>query len=104
KEKHRLRDQIQEIVRDNLFEFSEAQGPEQKFDVDELSKKIAESAYNDTRLKGLIEFSRAIHAEMDAIVSLAMKGNGSTQGSSLFTYTFPCHNCARHIVAAGITT
>jgi hypothetical protein len=21
----------------------------------------------------------------------------------LFTYTFPCHNCARHIVAAGIS-
>lgn len=25
-------------------------------------------------------------------------------GGSLFTTTFPCHNCARHIVAAGISS
>jgi hypothetical protein len=25
-------------------------------------------------------------------------------GCSLFTTTFPCHSCARHIVASGITT
>lgn len=75
-----------------------------KLDVKAISDSIAKVAYEDTRLGGLIEFSRSIHAEMDAIVSLALKGSGSTKGSSLFTYTFPCHNCARHIVAAGIQT
>ncbi len=74
----------------------------QQIHIDELSNKIACSAYDDTRLGGLIEFSRSIHAEMDAIVSLASKGGGGTKGTTLFTYTFPCHNCARHIVAAGI--
>lgn len=64
---------------------------------------ISEAAHHDTRLGGLIEFSRSIHAEMDAIVSLARLGGGSTEGATLFTYTFPCHNCARHIVAAGIS-
>jgi len=73
-----------------------------KIKVDELSADIASSAHDDTRLGGLIEFSRSIHAEMDAIVSLALKGGGRTEGATLFTYTFPCHNCARHIVAAGI--
>lgn len=73
-----------------------------KLNVRELSKDIADAAHADTRLGGLIEFSRSIHAEMDAIVSLAFKGNGRTEGATLFTYTFPCHNCARHIVAAGI--
>lgn len=63
---------------------------------------ISAAAHHDTRLGGLIEFSRSIHAEMDAIVSLARLGGGSTEGATLFTYTFPCHNCARHIVAAGI--
>ncbi|CAE6741234.1 anti-phage dCTP deaminase [Candidatus Nitrotoga fabula] len=72
--------------------------------VEELLNKIAEKAYEETRLSGLIEFSRSIHAEMDAIVSLALKGTGSTKDGTLFTYTFPCHNCARHIVAAGIKT
>jgi deoxycytidylate deaminase len=31
-------------------------------------------------------------------------GTGSTLGGTLYTTTFPCHNCARHIVAAGIGT
>lgn len=52
----------------------------------------------------LIEFSRSVHAEMEAIVSVARLGTGSTSGSTLYTTTFPCHNCARHIVAAGVTT
>jgi deoxycytidylate deaminase len=68
-----------------------------------LAEQLSNEAYAGTRLSSLIEFSRSIHAEMDAIVSLARSGTGATQGASLFTYTFPCHNCARHIVAAGIS-
>lgn len=52
----------------------------------------------------LIEFSRSVHAEMEAIVSVARSGNGSTISSKLYTTTFPCHSCARHIVAAGVDT
>jgi deoxycytidylate deaminase len=55
-----------------------------------------------SRIKGLIEFSRAVHAEMAAIVSAARDGLGQVRGATLFTTTFPCHNCARHIVADGI--
>jgi len=66
-------------------------------------EEIVNEMYESTRLRDLIEFSRAIHAEMDAITSLARRGGNSTQGCVLFTTTFPCHNCARHIVASGIT-
>ena len=55
----------------------------------------------ETRLKDLIEFSRAVHAEMDAIISASRHGT-SLKGSEMFSTTFPCHLCARHIVAAGI--
>lgn len=55
-----------------------------------------------TRVKDLIEFSRSVHAEMDAIVSVSRHGTGSTINGTLYSKTFPCHNCARHIVAAGI--
>ena len=58
----------------------------------------------DSGVSNLIEFSRSVHAEMEAIVSVARMGSGSTMNGTLFTTTFPCHNCARHIVAAGITT
>jgi deoxycytidylate deaminase len=54
-----------------------------------------------TRVGGLLEFSRAVHAEMDALLSAARKGV-SLVGTRLFVTTFPCHYCAGHIVAAGV--
>lgn len=57
-----------------------------------------------TRIKSLIEFSRSVHAEMDAIISLARSGTKLESGSTLFSTTYPCHSCARHIVAAGLGT
>jgi deoxycytidylate deaminase len=56
-----------------------------------------------TPVKDLIEYSRSIHAEMEAIVSAARTGKSGIVGGTLYTTTFPCHNCARHIVAAGIS-
>ncbi|MDO0882967.1 deaminase, partial [Xanthomonas campestris] len=50
-----------------------------------------------------IEFSRAVHAEMDAIIGIARTGVAGIKGATLFTTVYPCHNCARHIVAAGIS-
>jgi len=55
----------------------------------------------DTRLIDITEFGRAVHAEMDAILSCARNGT-RTRGSTLLCTTFPCHNCAKHIIAAGI--
>ena len=55
----------------------------------------------DGRIGDLLEFSRAVHAEMDALLSAGRKG-ASTIGSRLFVTTFPCHYCARHIVSAGV--
>lgn len=63
---------------------------------------LLEKIYKNTRLKDLLEFSRSVHAEMDAIVSLARLGGAGIKGATLYTTTFPCHNCARHIVASGI--
>jgi deoxycytidylate deaminase len=63
---------------------------------------IADFVYEQSGIPDLIEFSRAVHAEMDALISLTRGGGGSTVGGSLYATTFPCHNCARHIIAAGI--
>jgi deoxycytidylate deaminase len=51
----------------------------------------------------ITEFQRAVHAEMEALLSCGRKGL-STLDSDLYVTTFPCHNCARHIIAAGIRT
>lgn len=63
--------------------------------------KITQVLYK-SRIRDLIEFSRAVHAEMEALLAVARKGAGSTIGSTLYSTTFPCHSCARHIVAAGV--
>lgn len=55
-----------------------------------------------TDLKQLIEYSRAVHAEMDAITSVARTHKPGILGATLYVTTFPCHSCARHIVASGI--
>jgi len=49
----------------------------------------------------ITEYGRAVHAEMDALLTCARSGVSPT-GGILYTTTFPCHNCTRHIVAAGI--
>jgi deoxycytidylate deaminase/dephospho-CoA kinase len=52
-------------------------------------------------VKKLIEYSRAIHAEMGAVLSAARSGI-SPVGGTLYCTVYPCHNCARHLVTAGI--
>ncbi|MBC7907259.1 MAG: hypothetical protein H7Y60_11005 [Rhodospirillaceae bacterium] len=54
-----------------------------------------------TGLGGILEFTRAIHAEMDALTTAARRGI-SVKGAAMYVTTFPCHYCARHLVAAGI--
>lgn len=90
--KHNLKTQIKDILATDTANKLPAAAAE------ELSTKI----YESTRLRDLLEFSRSIHAEMDAIVSIARKGSQSTKGTYMYSTTFPCHNCARHIIAAGI--
>lgn len=87
--KDMLRDQFEKVLKDAGASASDAQ-------------RFANAIRQNTGIKDLIEFSRAVHAEMDAIIKVSRKGGASVSGSFLFTTTYPCHNCARHIVAAGI--
>jgi len=53
------------------------------------------------RVTSILEFGRIVHAEMSAIMDAAQRGI-PLQGATLYCTTFPCHMCARHIIAAGI--
>ncbi|MEC5408887.1 anti-phage dCTP deaminase [Paraburkholderia sp. MPAMCS5] len=57
---------------------------------------------HDSQLKSLIEFSRAVHAEMHALLNAGATHGAKIRDGKLFVTTYPCHSCARHIVAAGI--
>ena len=62
-----------------------------------------EAVRRDSQLRGLIEFSRAVHAEMHALLNAGMSYGPQIRGGKIFVTTYPCHSCARHLVAAGIS-
>jgi cytidine deaminase len=53
------------------------------------------------RVTDILEFSRVVHAEMAAVCEAARRGV-VIGGSTMYTTTFPCHLCARLVIAAGI--
>jgi len=64
-------------------------------------KENLQSYLEETSLDSITEYARAVHAELETILSAARQGK-STLGKTLYCTTFPCHNCAKHIVGAGI--
>jgi cytidine deaminase len=70
------------------------------------AKRLAEDVLNHplaqaAELNALTEYQRPVHAEMSALMDATRRGV-SVDGATLYCTTFPCHGCARHIVAAGI--
>ena len=56
----------------------------------------------ERRFLHITEFGRSVHAEMEALLACARSGR-SARDATLYTTTFPCHNCTRHLIAAGIS-
>jgi deoxycytidylate deaminase len=54
-----------------------------------------------SRAASILEFGRMVHAEMFAISDAARRGI-SVLNATLYCTTFPCHMCARHIIATGL--
>jgi cytidine deaminase len=75
---------------------TEGESAEYGLDGSKLRKLLETS-----RIRDLTEYGRVVHAEMEAMLSCARCG-ASTVGATLYCTTFPCHNCAKHIIAAGI--
>lgn len=67
--------------------------PEKEHDLERFLK--------ESKISDLTEFGRVVHAEMDALLSCSRMGIPTT-GSTLYCTTFPCHNCAKHLVASGV--
>ncbi|MEP7173480.1 MAG: anti-phage dCTP deaminase [Aestuariivirga sp.] len=56
----------------------------------------------DSQFMDALEYGRIVHAEMSAISDAARNGH-AIRDSVLYSTTFPCHMCAKHIVASGIS-
>jgi deoxycytidylate deaminase len=70
--------------------------PEELMSDPEFQDLIKNSLVSD-----ITEFGRMTHAEMAALTDAARLGR-PVAGATIFVTTFPCHNCAKHLVAAGI--
>ncbi|MCM2399449.1 deaminase [Rhizobium sp. S95] len=85
KRKHEI---LHELVRKLNLEWSTLS--------DTVKKGLEDSSFMDA-----LEYGRIVHAEMSAI-SDAARLRGALGGATMFTTTFPCHMCAKHIVSSGI--
>jgi len=80
------------------WEIKKDEMPEWGEEVETLLKNaLASSTIDD-----ITEYGRVVHAEMNALLTCA-RNNISCKRADLYSTTFPCHNCAKHIIAAGIT-
>lgn len=87
---------LEEMLAIVLPDWEDKMSEEKEEILAEMSRKL-----KNTRIMNLTEFGRSVHAEMDALLSAGRIGT-SVKECNLYCTTFPCHNCAKHIVTAGI--
>lgn len=84
---------------DNIINDIVAKAKALSTDLDEAS--LRHRLKTESPVADLTEYGRPVHAEMEALLACARNGVNPRNGT-VFTTTFPCHNCTKHIVAAGI--
>lgn len=62
---------------------------------------MAKKTIKDSQFMDALEYGRIVHAEMSAITDSARNGR-EIRNSILFSTTFPCHMCAKHIISSGV--
>lgn len=87
-----------EIIKEILSEIGHL---EKDQEVPEEAYKGIQAILEKSRIRDLTEFGRVVHAEMEALLSCS-RSDISCAASDLYCTTFPCHNCAKHIIAAGV--
>lgn len=96
-------DHKSKLIHDILNSITNNEDFEDGFTGNKLSfRQTIENVLSKSRIKDLIEFSRSVHAEMHAIITGSQLAGSKMINGKLFCTTYPCHNCARHIIVAGI--
>jgi cytidine deaminase len=99
--------QKQELIMDILMRLQQDGGwlskELQHKDIAELVRDATmDGPLADTRVGDILEFGRVAHAEMAAICTAARRGV-PINGATMYQTTYPCHECARLIIASGIS-
>lgn len=80
----------------------EKQTPESNEQIKSGAYKIISKTVEKSDFKDATEYCRAVHAEMDALLNVCRNPCGSTIGATVYVTTQPCHNCTKHLIAAGV--
>ena len=59
------------------------------------------NAIKQSLVGGVTEYGRMVHAEMNSLSDAARLGR-AVAGATIYVTTYPCHNCAKHLIAAGL--
>jgi deoxycytidylate deaminase len=70
-------------------------------DDEPIAERALREPLRGSRINDLLEFGRIAHAEMAAICTAARRGTALRKGV-MYSTTYPCHQCARLIIATGI--
>lgn len=90
-------------IRQSAPEYERDAPENEELDVEQiLLQCIRSDVIWNSELFDVIEYSRGMHAEMDAITSAARKGV-PIKDATMYCTTLPCHECARLIIGSGIT-
>ncbi|MGA7748629.1 MAG: anti-phage dCTP deaminase [Gallionella sp.] len=89
-----LTELIEKLQKQNLLNEKVSAPPHQ------LARELLKTL-KGTQFMNIGEFMRTVHAEMAALIDSARRGV-PVNGLSMYVTTFPCHNCAKHIIAAGL--
>lgn len=81
-----------------LIDLIKSETGKPELDAHELAAK---KSISDSQFMDALEYGRVVHAEMSAICDAARVGR-SLKNADLYCTTFPCHMCAKHIIASGI--
>ena len=97
------KEKISEDLINSLLKLIDSSGVSTSENEDEITtlKDKIQDTVKHSKLKDITEYGRVVHAEMETLMSCSRESI-STKGATLYATTFPCHNCAKHIIAAGI--
>lgn len=92
---------IDKIINEFQKEFKVGNGKGEVVADESILDKIR-NRLKKTGIGSLTEYGRVVHAEMEAL-SMCARNMISSKGTTMYVTTFPCHNCAKHIIAAGVS-
>ena len=69
---------------------------------DEFVSGLLKGALKGSQIASLTEFQVPVHAEMSALLD-ALSQSKPVSGAKLYVTAYPCHNCAKHLLRAGLS-